>query len=144
VAGQYIGSRGPKKELPPEAKRLLGEIEAKGRRLVADAEAVDVSKETGRAYEARWRIETQFHRFPETAARARDARTALTARIPARDLYRARADWFRKRQPAASDGEADPAEPGTRSETNPAPSGKRGASRFMESGSGPPPHPRAR
>jgi len=79
------------------AKTLLDRIEATGKELLRSAAAIDAEREPGRAYEAWWRLETQFHRFSAIAKRARAERTKIASAVPRRDLYRARYEWFRSR-----------------------------------------------
>jgi M6 family metalloprotease-like protein len=80
-----------------EAMALLGEIKRRGRSLVADAAAIDVKTEPGKAFEAWWRIRTQFYRFDELTNRAAAELEQLSKAISARDLYRHRRDWFQLR-----------------------------------------------
>jgi predicted esterase len=85
-----------------EARERLAEIEAVGKRLCNEARSVDAVTEPGRAYEAWWKLRTQFHRFGSLAGPAQKELENIEKRISGRELYRARRDWFRRRLRAAA------------------------------------------
>ena len=91
-----------------KATELRAEAEKQGKKLLERAEAIDSEEEPGRAYEAWWRIRTQFHRLEPIADEARRRLDALEAKHAARDLYRARRGWFRRRRVRAGVRLANP------------------------------------
>lgn len=72
---------------------------AEGAERAKTAVRLDTKTEAGRAYEAWWALRTQFHRFPDRRKQAEAALAALAAEHVTRDLYRARRDWFKTRDP---------------------------------------------
>ena len=81
-----------------KAKELLAEIGKRAKVLLKEVESIDAQRDPGRAYEAWWRLRTQFHRFKPIADRAQRQLDTLEAKTSPRDLHRARRDWFRRRE----------------------------------------------
>lgn len=106
VRGDFLLATSHLSKLKTEkAAELLAEVRKQAKALLKQAEAIDVKKGPGQAYEAWWRLQTQFHRLKPIADQAQRRIDTLEAKHPARDLYRARRDWFRHRQrTAAQDG----------------------------------------
>lgn len=80
-----------------ESRKQLMDIQAKGEALTREAAKIDRGKQPGRAYEAWWRIRTQFHRFEPLATRAQKELDAIKDSMSGRDLLRARGAWFKTR-----------------------------------------------
>ena len=92
--GDYLLASTHAVELGEPGRQLLKQIETTGHRMRRLAEQVSWTEEPGRAYEAWWRVMTQFHRFPEIAKAARE-QLATEREISNRDLMLARREFFR-------------------------------------------------
>ncbi|MHC4954654.1 MAG: M6 family metalloprotease domain-containing protein [Planctomycetota bacterium] len=85
-----------------DAQSMLVELEAAAKRELGKAAAVNAALEPGRAYEAWWRVRTQFHHVPEVASAAQKRLDELMDTIGNRELLRARRLWFRTRDQRAN------------------------------------------
>ena len=94
VRGDYLLASTHARKQGAAGLELLARIEAIGTRMQAAARELSWQQRPGHAYEAWWRLMTQFHRFDAIAAAAR-AELAAGRSISNRDLLRARRDYFR-------------------------------------------------
>ncbi|MDP7741055.1 MAG: HEAT repeat domain-containing protein [Lentisphaeria bacterium] len=91
----------------PLAQHLGDSIRKRGEALMEQALRIPAA-ESGRAYEAWWRLRTQFHHFPGIAGRAGKRLEAIERSMTNAELYRVRGNWFENRRVAAG-GEPSPA-----------------------------------
>lgn len=81
-----------------EKQPLLETIEKRGRAALREAASIDAAVEPGRAYEAWWKLRTNYFACPPLADRAEREMAALEKKVGRRELYRVRRAWFRKRK----------------------------------------------
>ena len=94
LSTQLLGMDGPL------AQHVSESIRKKGEALMTEALRIPAA-ESGRAYEAWWRLRTQFHHFPGIGARAEKRLKAIERSMTSAELYRARGNWFENRRVAA-------------------------------------------
>ncbi len=93
-----------------DARKQLAELRAKGELLAEEAARIDSKQNPGRAFEAWWKVRTQFHRFAPLARRAQDELDRIKKSVSGRELLRARGAWFKTRGEGGAPRPKAPAE----------------------------------
>ncbi|MDP6929379.1 MAG: M14 family zinc carboxypeptidase, partial [Planctomycetota bacterium] len=116
ASGDYLLASTHAKKLGRNGSELLMQIAVIGKRMLEEAKQVSWKDQPGAAYEAWWRVMTQFHRFPDIARAAREE-LAVDRGIPNRDMLRARRDHHRSggRAPAPATPVREPPPPSEKS-----------------------------
>ncbi len=89
-------ARSARKQQRRKADALVKRIQVARDELLEAARSVPVS-DHGRAYEAWWRLRTQFAGDKTARKKADAALATIAASLPGRDLMRARRDYFKRR-----------------------------------------------